>query len=503
MDKELAMVPTDVCRVRETHVSILLFLGDRVLKLHKPLRFDFADFSTPSARAADCQREVDLNRRLAPDVYLGVAEVIMGSETLEHCVVMRRLPAGRSLDHIVRSEAEPGWDRHLRKVAETLVSFHTGADRSDVISNAASIEAVARQFEANVTATAPFIGAVLEPGVHETVVRAVRRYLSGRGPLFAVRIAADQICDGHGDLQAGDIYCLDDGPRILDCLEFDDELRYGDVAADVAFLAMDLERLGAPSAAERFVRHYEESAGAPLPPSLLHLYTALRAYVRVKVACLRHEQGDPLGVGEAATLLALAQAHLEQARVRLVLVGGLPGSGKSTLAAGLGTAVGATVLRSDVIRQHLLRPEASHLVGPVFGTGRYGRGMTRGVYAAMVDAARTELGLGRTAILDASWIERSHRDEARRLADECDADLIELYCSAPSALREQRIKTRLQQGSDPSEATVEVARSMAHIESSWTSATVIDTTREPKFAVTEALRVIGAQSRTFVTGPQL
>src|SRR5665213_3663347 len=157
------MVPTDVCGVRETHVSILLFLGDRVLKLHKPLRLDFVDFSTPSARAEDCRREVELNRRLAPDVYLGVAEVTMGGEILEHCVVMRRLPAEYSLDQLVRSEPEPVWDRELRTVAETLVRFHTGADRSDVISNAASIERVIGQFEANVTATARFVGIVLEP----------------------------------------------------------------------------------------------------------------------------------------------------------------------------------------------------------------------------------------------------------------------------------------------------------------------------------------------------
>ena len=98
------MDPPDVCGVRETHVSILLFLGDRILKIHKPLLFDFADFSTPLARAQDCRREVELNRRLAPDVYLGVAEVTLGGEVLEHCVVMRRLPAERSLDQLVRSK---------------------------------------------------------------------------------------------------------------------------------------------------------------------------------------------------------------------------------------------------------------------------------------------------------------------------------------------------------------------------------------------------------------
>jgi hypothetical protein len=482
----------DASGVQETHVSILLFLGDRVFKIRKPVRFDFADFSTASVRVEDCQREVELNRRLAPDVYLGVADITLGGEILEHCVVMRRLSAERSLAHLVDSGPPSVWDRELRMIAEVLARFHAGADRSDVISRAASIEAVTAQFEANVIATAPFVGTILEPGSHNDLVRSIRRYLDGREPLFSARIAAGQICDGHGDLQATDIYCLDDGPRILDCLEFDDQLRYGDVAADVAFLAMDLERLGAPSAAKRFVRHYERSAGAALPSSLLHLYTALRAYVRVKVACLRHEQGDPSAAQEAATLLTLAQTHLERARVRLVLVGGLPGSGKSTLAAGLGAVLGATLLRTDEIRQHLAQSDLNDPASETYRSKRYSRGTTQSVYGAMIDAARVELGLGRTAILDASWIDSSYRDEARRLADECGADLIELHCTAPSMVREQRITTRLQEGSDPSEATAAVGRAMAQSEAPWISATIVDTTRDPALVVTDALRVTGS-----------
>jgi len=477
--------------VRETHVSILLFLGDRVFKLRKPLRFDFADFSTRSARAEDCRREVDLNRRLAPDVYLGVAEVTLEGEALEHCVVMRRLPAERSLAHLVR-EPESLWSVELRRVARTLAEFHARADRSPSISGAASIEAVTRQFEANVAAMAPFVGPVLDPAAHGAVVRGVRRFLEGRSALFAGRIAAGQICDGHGDLQADDIYCLDDGPRILDCLEFDDLLRCGDVVADVAFLAMDLERLGARAAAERFVHDYEGLSGAPLPPSLLHFYVALRAYIRAKVACLRHEQGDSLGAREAPLLLALAGDHLERARVRLVVVGGLPGSGKSTLASALGAELGAIVLRSDE-----LRPEqfgAEH--GPTtsgYRRGRYTDERTHDVYEHLMGAARVHLGLGESVILDASWIASSHRDEARHLAAESAAELTELRCTVPADVAEQRIAARLRVAADPSEATVGVRRAMARIEAPWTSATVIETARAPGLVLADALAVIGAR----------
>ena len=283
---------------------------------------------TLSARADDCQREVDLNRRLAPDVYLGVADITMEGQTLDHLVVMRRLPTDRSLAHLVRSEPEAVWSRELQAVARLLADFHARADRSAEISATASLRTISDQFETNVAATAPFVGSVLDPSAHDAVVGAIRRYLKGRDPLFTARIAADQICDGHGDLQADDIYCLEDGPRILDCLEFDERLRCGDVAADVAFLAMDLERLGNTEAAARFVRDYEESSGAQLPPSLLHTYIALRAYVRIKVACVRHEQGDPDAAEDAAVGFWISPRPIsERGRVRLVLVGGLPGSG--------------------------------------------------------------------------------------------------------------------------------------------------------------------------------
>jgi len=478
--------------VAETHVSVLLFLGERVFKLRKPLRFDFADFSTPSARAEDCRREVELNGRLAPDVYLGVAEVVLGGRVLEHCVVMRRLPAERSLAHLARCEPETVWDVELAKVALTLADFHARADRSEEISSAASIEVVARQFEANVKETARFVGRVLDAASHRDVVDGVRHFLAGRAPLFSSRISAGQVCDGHGDLQADDIYCLEDGPRILDCLEFDDLLRYGDVAADLAFLAMDLERLGSPSAAVGVVRYYEAAAATTLPASLLHFYIALRAYVRVKVACLRLEQGDPGAGGEAASLLEMARHHLAQGRVRLVLVGGLPGSGKSTLAAALGHALGATVLRSDELRRDTAGPDEEDGAA-TFGRGRYTAERTRVLYDRLIGAAREHLGLGHSVILDASWIDLTHRGWARALATECSADLTELHCTAPAPVTEARIAQRLGEATDPSEATVDVARSMARIEAPWPSATAIDTSRAADMAQEQALQVIGVR----------
>ena len=171
--------------------------------------------------------------------------------------------------------------------------------------------------------------------------------------MSAARAQAGRIVDGHGDLLADDIFCLDDGPRILDCLDFDDRLRWVDGLDDAAFLAMDLERLGAPGLAEQFTGWYAEYSGDPAPTSLRHHYTAYRSLVRAKVDFLRAIQGDPEAAAVARQLLGMALKHLRAAVVTLVMVGGLPGTGKSALSAAIAGRFGFTALSSDQIRKEL------------------------------------------------------------------------------------------------------------------------------------------------------
>jgi aminoglycoside phosphotransferase family enzyme len=166
----------------------------------------------------------------------------------------------------------------------------------------------------------------VDRAVLDRVERRASAYLADRDALLRRRIADGHIVDGHGDLVAEDIFCLPDRPRILDCLEFDDRLRHGDVLADIGFLAMDLERLGAPDEAAALLDDYRTESGSDHPASLAHLYVAYRAVVSTKIACLRHRRtGDPADAEQARQLLAIADRHLALGRVRLVLVGGLPG----------------------------------------------------------------------------------------------------------------------------------------------------------------------------------
>jgi aminoglycoside phosphotransferase family enzyme/predicted kinase len=476
--------------IAETHISVLVSIGDRVYKLKKPVSLGFLDFSDRQLRERACHREVELNRRLAPDVYLGVADVIgVDGQPCDHLVVMRRMPADRRLATLVQVGAP--LDDALSDVARRIAVFHAAAATSEDIAAAGRRDAVQRIWEASFEQLAAFTGPVLDPDACRRVENLVRRYLAGRSRLFDHRIALGAVRDGHGDLQAEDIFCLDDGPRILDCIEFDDHLRHADVVADVAFLAMDLERLGAPEAAAAFLARYREFSGETYPQSLAHHYIASRAHVRCKVACLRHGQGDDGAAAAARSLLDLAVRHLEAGRVRLVLIGGLPGTGKSTVAAALADATGWSVLRSDEVRKDLAG--LGHTIAAIAppGEGLYRPEMTDAVYVELLERARTALELGESVILDASWSAGRHRQAAREVAETTSSDLVEICCLAPAEVVEQRIRRRLAAGGDPSDATPAVAGAMAERFEPWPTATAVDTAGALDSSVGQALDAPG------------
>ena len=475
----------------ETHSAVVFFVGDRAYKLKKPVDLGFLDFRSRQERQAVCHREVELNRRLAPDVYLGVADVLDPSgELCDHLVVMRRMPADRRLSALVTAGADV--DDELWRLAHLLASFHAGAERGPAADEAARAGALAARWADNTASLLAHARSVVATGAVELVQRLAERYLAGRGPLFDRRITDGRACDGHGDLLADDVFCLDDGPRVLDCIEFDDRLRYGDVLADVAFLAMDLERLGRPDLARRFLAAYREHAGDAWPASLAHHHVAYRAQVRAKVAAIRAGQGDRPSAAEAGRLLALAHRHLEAGRVRLVLVGGLPGTGKSTLADGLGRSLGSVVLRSDEVRKERAGLPPDRPSPAAFGEGIYAPDATADTYGELLRRAGVALELGETVVLDASWTDAGWRAKARSVAEQHHADLVELRCVAPAAVAARRMRERAAGGRDPSDATPEVAAALAAVEAPWPSAAVIDTTGGTGPALAHALACAGA-----------
>jgi len=477
--------------VAETHTGLVVFVGDLAYKVKKPVVTDFLDFSTHARREEACAHEVELNRRLAPDSYLGVGhfQPPQRGEAPEPVIVMRRHPDESRLAGMVRrgeDVTEP-----LAAIAAILARFHAGAHRGSEVDEQATVEAVSGRWRENLAELDRYAAGVV-PGVDRAVVAEISRralgFLAGRAVLFAERISGQRIVDGHADLLADDIFCLPAGPALLDCLEFDDRLRYVDGVDDAAFLAMDLEFLGRPDLGAVFLRRYLDLAADDPPESLRHFYIAYRAVVRAKVECVRYTQGHTESADDAVRHLRIAVEHLRTGAVRLILIGGAAGTGKSTLARALSDELGAQVISTDDVRaQMVARGEITGEPG-VLGEGLYTRENIEAVYDAVLRRAHRGLSEGRAVILDGTWSDSRQRQRAREVA--ADSALAEFACVASLDETVVRIRTRT---ATTSQVTPDIATALAHRDpGSWPEAHRIDTTRELSESVAEALDICRA-----------
>ena len=472
--------------VEETHLSFVFLTGDRAYKVLKRVDLPFLDLTDRDTRLCAAARELELNRRMAPDVYLGLADVREHGVLVDHMVVMRRLPADRRLSALAGGER---FAECLRGVARAVAAFHA-AQPALTDAPMASRDAVMGNWEDNLAVIERVADVVVPRGDVERVRDLVGVYLAGRGPLLDRRRRDGMIRDGHGDLRADDIFCLDDGPRIIDCLAFNDDYRIGDVLLDVAFLAMDVEMLSGSAAATVFMDEYCDFSDEHHPASLAHHYIAYRSHVRAKVAALRLAQGDSASADAVRAHHRVALDHLEAARVRMVLVGGGPGVGKTVLASGLGEQLGCSVLSSDEIRKQLLGiPLDEHRFARP-GDGIYRPAVNDAVRHEQLRRAELLVSHGESVVLDASWTDERHRAAARDAAARHHAELTEIECVLDPAIAKERIARRLSNPWNPSDATPDVVDHLAASRSPWPSAHQIDTASPALDVLAEAVDLI-------------
>jgi aminoglycoside phosphotransferase family enzyme/predicted kinase len=471
--------------VHETHTGVIVLAGDRAFKAKKPILTDFLDFRTQEQRERACRREVELNGRLSPDSYLGVAHLTdPGGGPAEPIVVMRRYRDDDRLASLVTRGSGESIRGVLDSIAAVLARFHERAERSPVIDAQGEAGAIEKRWRDNLSELNRY--AKTSDVSAETVSRIQRlaaEFISGRQPLFTHRIDEGLIVDGHGDLLTDDIFWVRGEPALLDCLEFDDELRYIDCVDDAAFLAMDLEFLGRKDLGDHFLERYAAHSAHAAPPALQDFYIAYRALVRAKVDCVRLSQGKAQAADDAARHLAIAVGHLEDGAVRLALVGGNPGTGKSTLARGLAEKTGARVISTDDVRRELRDAGAITGDAGVLDQGLYSPDNVALVYEAALRRASLALGGGQSVILDGTWRDPHVRAHAHRVASETHSAMVELMCSATGDAAAGRIATRR---AGNSEVTPEIAAAMAARDSGWDSAHTIDTSRSLEDSVREA-----------------
>jgi aminoglycoside phosphotransferase family enzyme/predicted kinase len=449
--------------VRETHISWVFLAGPRAYKLKKPVVLAFLDYGSVERRRAMCEREVELNQRLAAGVYLGVRGIVdragrlqlapPGPDAIEHIVEMRRFDEANTLAAMVRGGRAT--TEIVAAVGRRLAAFHAEARPCRVGEDV--LVAVERVADGNFEGLLADVGA-LAGGRLFAAQRFADAFVAGHAATLAARAAAGRVREGHGDLRAEHVLIGDD-VEVVDCVEFAAELRTVDVGADLAFLVMDLARLGRPDLARILVDAYRHAGGDPGSDQLIAFHAAVRAWVRAKLAVPPHggagasPQGQSGAQEEALGLFALGERFAWQARLPLTpIVCGPPASGKSELARSLSEVSGLAVIGSDETRKRLCGLEPSSRAPQE----AYSAAATARTYAELGRRAAQQLGVSGGAIVDATFARRSDRQAFSAACVGLAAPLV-FECRAPAAVMQARARTRESDPQHVSDAGPETA----------------------------------------------
>ncbi|RKT46939.1 AAA family ATPase [Thiocapsa rosea] len=449
----------------ETHISHVFLAGAFAYKLKKPIDLGFLDFSTLERRRRCCEEELRLNRRLAPDLYLGVVAVtgtpgtprIGGSGPVqEYAVQMHRFRQEALLD---RQELS---GELIDRLAEEIEEFHARIPVADTESPFGTPEAVLAPMVENLV---QIRACALEPDPRDCLER-LETWTRGRWhaliPTIERRRRNGYVRECHGDMHRGNIALVEGEIRIFDAIEFNASLRWIDTASEIAFLIMDLEESGATPLARRFLNRYLERSGDFELLALLDLYKVYRALVRAKVMAIRLGQADldPAQVARDRSTcmryLELAESYIRPRSPRLLIACGLSGSGKSHMARLLREALPLIHLRSDIERKRLFGISETASTRASLDAGIYFPTATAWTYARLLRLAEAILGYGYDVLVDATFICAGRRAPFWDLARRYRIQAAILALDAPVEVLRDRIRCRRAENKDASDADVRV-----------------------------------------------
>ncbi len=443
-----------------THVSTVFIGNDRVLKLKRAVKFPFLDFRTLAARKEACAREVEINRRTAPEIYKGVVSVTQDAdgalaldgegEVVEYLVDMLPFDQSTLFDRL--AAVEGGLKRRMiENLADEIVRFHDAAPVVESRGGYAGIRTIA---ENNVASFARLDEESFSADlVADVTAKTLARIDDARDTLVARR-QSGRVRECHGDLHCRNICLIDGRPALFDAIEFSPDFSEIDVMYDLAFLLMDLEFRGHRRLASILLNRYLEVADETSEVfGVLPIFLSMRAQIRAHVgAAIASAQDDAerakSELTQARAYLEMAARYLEPPPPMLVSVGGLSGSGKSRLARELspyvGAAPGARVVRTDVVRKRLAGVHPNDRLG----AEGYTNEMTERTYAAFALEAAETLAAGHSVIMDAVFAHADQREAAAEIARAAKVPFVGVWVDAPEAVRVARVQKRKNNVSD-------------------------------------------------------
>lgn len=459
LDAEAYPHPAADLQMIETHLSWVFLAGEFAYKVRKPVKLDFVDFSTLRARQIDCEEECRLNRRLAPRLYVGVVWIsrdpatgalrINGQGTpCEYAVCMRRF----SQQDVLSAVAHDGrlGPKEIHTLADLIADFHATAPVASSSSDDGTPSSVRRTLE---DCAAGVIALSTDPTLAEATLSQLRREADRLEAAFASRRRSRHIRECHGDLHLGNIVLIDRQPTPFDCLEFSPSLRWIDTMYDTAFLFMDLLAAGLDGLAYRLINRYLERCGDYGGLAVLPFYASMRALVRARVLLERAHQRDgapDLAAkprAEARRMLDLSRQLLSRNEACILLMHGFSGSGKSTRAAQFVETKRMIRVRSDVERQRNLHVAAADRYLP--------RAVER-TYRRLAAICKLGARAGFPMIADAAFLAQHQRRRFFSLGQRLGVAVAIADCVADVDTLRSRIRNRMRDGRDASEADLHV-----------------------------------------------
>jgi len=439
--------------MKQTHISWVFLTGKYAYKIKKPVNYGFLDFTTLAKRKYFCEIELALNKRLCKDIYLAVLPITQSNgsikigskgKIIDYALKMKQLPQKSIMSVLLKKGIVS--KSYISRIAKIIANFHKKADT--VERKYGSLKIIKFNWDENFQQTREFVDKSISKKQYGYMKKKINNFFHYNKNLFARRIKDRKIRDCHGDLHSGNIF-ITDKIYIFDTIEFNKRFRYGDVASEVAFMAMDLDFHGRKDLSEHFVNEYIKYSKDEELLKLLNFYKCYRAYVRGKVlSFLRNRSGYKI----AKKYFALAKdySQLLITEPSLILTCGLSGSGKSWVARYTTKYGNFKIIRSDVVRKQLsgLRKAKS-----AYKRGIYSPEFTEKTYVEMLKRARRLLRKGHSVILDATFAKKSHRKLAEMLAVVMRVPFAIAYCTAPESVIMKRFRGRRSDISDANIAT--------------------------------------------------
>ena len=439
----------------QTHISSLFLTGDRVYKLKKPVNFGFLDFSTLELREKFCRAEVDLNRRLAAEVYLNVLPITAENdqihldgpgEIVDWLVEMRQLDQERLGVRML--ESGDLTEDHIDQLVQILVPFYRQARSGEGVDEFGTIEAVKFNTDENFAQTEGYVGKLITRERFRHIRDWTNSVYIDRQDLFRRRVSEGRVRESHGDLHLDNIF-FQEPPVIFDCIEFNDRLRCGDIAVDLAFLAMDLDFRGRPDLARHLIEGYVEASGDTELPDLMDIYKCYRAYVRGKIASFT--ASDPaVESAQRRVQKNLARHYFGLAyryaggggRPSLVALYGLMGTGKSSIARFLRDEMGWYLISTDSVRKQISGVGQDTRVYVPYNEGLYSPEMNRRTYEEVCRRAENLLRAGFSVAVDGAFKKQDERLPVFELAQRAEANLLFLETTCDPIAQQQRLERR-------------------------------------------------------------